>query len=221
MPTTKIESSSTGRWPLRLLRTRLRLRVSWCPLLLAALLFGCATTGPEDSSSLHPVYREKIKDWQMRIQREGWSENEVHSLLRDFRSMATYRMEIGNHWDTPKEFMDKGFASDCKNIATYEMGALKKIGYPHQVRILIVHALFEDHALLRIELPEGGWKVYDVVPQNVPTPEARLLKPVVEFDEKRVEWYPSETLASYDFRKENPLVRAEPQGTPALTERTR
>ena len=83
------------------------------------------------------------------------------------------------------------------------MGALKQLGYPFQVRILIVHALFEDHALLRIELPEGEWKVYDVVPQNVPTPEARL-KPVVEFDEKRVEWYPSENLASYDLRKGNP-----------------
>src|SRR5208337_4008448 len=98
-----------------------------------------------------------------------------------------------------------------KNIAAFEMGALKQLGYPYQVRILIVHALFEDHALLRIELPEGGWKVYDVVPQNVPTPEARLLKPVVEFDERSVEWYPSETLASYDSRRGNSLAAAVPE----------
>jgi len=194
---------------LRLFLTPLRLRIFWYPLLLSALLFGCATAGSGDGASLHPVYREKIKDWQMRIQHEGWSESEVHSLLRDFRSMAAYRVEIGDHWDTPREFMEKGFASDCKNIATFEMGALKRLGYPYQVRILIVHALFEDHALLHIELPEGGWKVYDVVPQNVPTPEARLLRPVVEFDERSVEWYPAEERASLDSRKGTPLAAAD------------
>ncbi len=198
-----------------------RLRLFWFPLLLFVFVFGCATAGPGDRASLHPVYREKIKDWQMRIQREGWSETQVHSILLQFRGLATYRMEIGDHWDTPKEFMQKGFASDCKNIATYEMGALKQLGYPYQVRILIVHALFEDHALLRIELPEGGWKVYDVVPQNVPTPEARLLKPVVEFDEHRVEWYPSETLASYDSRKASSLAAAVSERDAAPGEKAR
>jgi len=180
-------------------------------LLLFVFVIGCAAAGPGDRASLHPVYRDKIKDWQMRIQREGWSETQAHSILLQFRSLATYRMEIGDHWDTPREFMRKGFASDCKNIASYEMGALKQLGYPYRIRILIVHALFEDHALLRIELPEGGWKVYDVVPLNVPTPEARLLRPVVEFDEHRVEWYPSETLASYDSRRGNSLAAAVPE----------
>ena len=196
---------------MRFLRIERRLHPSWCILFLVFLALGCATAGPEDRASLHPVYREKIRDWQMRIQREGWSENEVHSLLRDFRSMASYRVEIGDHWDTPREFMDKGFASDCKNIAAFEMGALKRLGYPYQVRILIVHALFEDHALLRVELPDGAWRVYDVVPQNVPNPEPRLLRPVVEFDERTVEWYPPEPNAPYDARKRNsPFVAAAP-----------
>ncbi len=196
-------------------------RLFWCPLLLFALLFGCASGGSGDRASLHPVYRDKIRDWQMRIQREGWSESQVHSILLQFRSVATYRMEIGDHWDTPREFMEKGFASDCKNIAAFEMGVLKQLGYPYQVRILIVHALFEDHALLRIELPEGAWKIYDVVPQNVPTPEARLLRPVVEFDERNVEWYPSETLASFDNRKGSPLAGAGPRQTPPTIEEAR
>ena len=194
---------------MRLFLTPLRLRIFWYPLLLSALLFGCATAGSGDGASLHPVYREKIRDWQMRIQHEGWSESEVHSLLRDFRSMAAYRVEISDHWDTPREFMEKGFASDCKNIATFEMGVLKRLGYPYQVRILIVHALFEDHAVLHVELPEGGWKVYDVVPQNVPTPEARLLRPVVEFDERSVEWYPAEERASLGSGKGTPLAAAD------------
>jgi len=197
---------------LRLFLTPLRLRILWYPLLLSALLFGCASAGSGDRAALHPVYREKIKDWQMRIQREGWSESEVHSLLRDFRSMAAYRVEISDHWDTPREFMEKGFASDCKNIATFEMGALKRLGYPYQVRILIVHALFEDHAVLHIELPQGGWKVYDVVPENVPTPDARCLRPVVEFDEHKVEWYPPETIASSEPGKGHSLAAADQKG---------
>jgi len=123
--------------------------------------------------------------------------------------MAAYRVEISDHWDTPREFMEKGFASDCKNIAAFEMGVLKRLGYPYQVRILIVHALFEDHAVLRVELPEGGWKVYDVVPQNVPTPEARLLRPVVEFDERSVEWYPPEERTPLDSGKGTPLAAAD------------
>jgi hypothetical protein len=194
---------------LRLFLAPLRVRIFWYPLLLSALLIGCASAGSGDRAALHPVYREKIKDWQMRIQHEGWSESQVHSLLRDFRSMAAYRVEISDHWDTPREFMEKGFASDCKNIATFEMGVLKRLGYPYQVRILIVHALFEDHAVLHVELPEGAWKVYDVVPQSVPTPEARLLRPVVEFDERSVEWYPAEEGASLGSRKGTPLAAAD------------
>jgi hypothetical protein len=197
------------------------LRLFWCPLLLFALLLGCASGGSGDRAALHPVYRDKIKDWQMRIQREGWSEGKVHSILLQFRGMATYRMEMGDHWDTPREFMEKGFASDCKNIATFEMGVLKRLGYPRQVRILIVHSLFEDHALLRVELPEGGWKVYDVVPRNVPSPEARLLRPVVEFDEHNVEWYPPERLASFDSGRRNPLAAAEPARDIVTIEKTR
>jgi len=196
---------------LRLFLTPLRLRIFWYPLLLSVLLLGCASAGSGDRAALHPVYREKIRDWQMRIQREGWSESQVHSILLQFRSLATYRVEISDHWDTPREFMEKGFASDCKNIATFEMGVLKGLGYPYQVRILIVHALFEDHAVLHVELPEGEWKVYDVVPQNVPTPEARLLKPVVEFDERSVEWYPAEEHAPLDSRKGTPLAAADRQ----------
>jgi len=189
--------------------------LTFCSVLFLAL-GSCATT---ENGGHYPVYREKIQDWQTRIQREGWSENQVRSILRDFRSMATYRLEIGDHWDTPREFMAKGFASDCKNIAAFEMGVLKRLGYPHAVRILIVHALFEDHALLRIELPEGGWKVYDVVPEDVPTPEARLLKPIVEFDEKRVEWYPSQTPAAYDPSGRRPLTAADPKEDCPFTER--
>ena len=169
--------------------TLLRARIFHWTLLLFLFVWGCATSADDGREWVHPVYREKIKEWQMRIQREGWSESQVHSVLLQFRSLAAYRIEIRDHWDTPREFMEEGFSGDCKNIAIFEMGALKRLGYPYGIRILIVHALFEDHALLRVEMAEGGWKVYDVVPEGVPSPKPGLLKPVAEFDEKRVNWF--------------------------------
>jgi hypothetical protein len=42
---------------------------------------------------------------------------------------------------------------------------------------------------LRVEIPEGKWEVYDVVPEAVHSPVVTHLKPVVEFDEKQVRWY--------------------------------
>ena len=177
------------------------LRLSWFPLLLIVLLSGCATTGSNSETWLRPIYQEKIKDWQLRIRHEGWSENQVHSVLLQFRSMATYRMEVRDHWDTPREFMERGFAGDCKNSAAFEMGALEQLSYPYKVRILIVQSLLENHALLRVELPDGGWKVYDVVPKSVPTRDIRLLRPVVEFDTTTVKWYSSGMLTSSGVRK--------------------
>ena len=142
----------------------------------------------------------------MRIRREGWSESQVHSILNQFRTLATYRMEIEDHWDTPKEFIQKGFTGDCEDITVFMLGALKRLGYPYAVRILIVRGLFEDHALLRVEMPEGGWKVYDVVPRSVPSREARLLKPIVEFDEKRIDWFPSQAGTSRDSHRTTSLI---------------
>jgi len=177
-----------------------RARIFQLTLLLFLFACGCATTANDGREGIHPVYREKIKEWQTRIQRDGWSENQVHSVLLQFRSLAAYRVEIRDHWDTPREFMQQGFSGDCKNIAVFEMGVLKQLGYPYGIRILIVHALFEDHAVLRVEMPEGGWKVYDVVPQGVPSPRPELLKPVAEFDEKRVSWFSPQTGGLPDAR---------------------
>jgi len=194
----------------------LRARIFHWTLLLFLLACGCATTADDGRAWVHPAYREKIKEWQMKIQKEGWSESRVHSVLLQFRGLAAYRTEIRDHWDTPREFMEEGFSGDCKNIAVFEMGALKQLGYPYGIRILIVHALFEDHALLRVEMPEGGWKIYDVVPEGVPTLKPSLLKPVAEFDEKRVSWFSPQTGMPDDARRSNSV--AAPEDTRGLGE---
>jgi hypothetical protein len=188
---------------------RARARILFSAVFFFLLATGCATTTNDSRSWVHPVYQEKIREWQTRIQREGWTEGQVHSLLLQFRQLATYRMEIDDHWDTPRDFMERGFSGDCKNIAVYEMGVLKQLGYPYGIRILIVHAMFEDHALLKVEMPGGGWKAYDVVPESVPVPKPALLKPVAEFDEKMVGWFAPQTPLSGDGRQSRSVAARE------------
>ena len=196
--------------------TRRPMRLFYWVLLLFLFACGCATAPDDGREWVHPVYREKIKEWQMRIQQEGWSEKEVHAVLLQFRSLAAYRVEIRDHWDTPADFVRQRFSGDCKNIAVFEMGVLKQLGYPYGVRILIVHALFEDHALLRVEMPEGGWTAYDVVSKNVPIPKPELLKPVAEFDETRISWYPTQSVMLHDARGPGSAAAAlcEPRALP-------
>lgn len=191
---------------MRFRSTTAQARFVFYGIFLFLFISACATNDSGERDWVHPVYREKIKEWQTRIQREGWSEGQVHSVLLQFRGLAAYRVEISDHWDTPKEFLRKGFQGDCKNIAIYEMAVLKQLGYPHGIRILIVHALFEDHALLKVEMPEGGWKVYDVVPEGVPTPRQDLIKPVAEFDEKMVSWFPQRVPVQADGRRLGPAA---------------
>lgn len=186
-----------------------RTRLFCCALLFLLLASGCASTTDGGRAWVHPVYREKIRDWQTRIQREGWTEGKVHSILLQFRQLAVYRTEIDDHWDTPRDFMRRGFSGDCKNIAVYEMGVLREIGYPHGVKILIVHSIFDDHALLKVEMPEGGWRIYDVVPEAVPAPRPGLLRPVAEFDEKGTTWFPPQTTLSGNGRPSGPVVARE------------
>ncbi len=137
---------------------------------------------------------------------EGWSESQVHSVLLQFRSLAAYRAEIRDHWDTLREFMKEGFSGDCKNIAIYEMGALKQLNYPYGIRILIVHAIFEDPCPSPGGDARRRMEGIDVVSEGVPSPKPGLLKPVAEFDEKQVSWYPPEAGMPDNARRSNSVA---------------
>jgi len=182
------------------------MRIFHWTFFLFIFTWGCTITATADRERIYPIYRDKIKEWQMRIQREGWTEAHLDSILFQFRRLATYQMEIQDHWDTPREFIQKGFSGDCEDIAVFMMGTLKRIGYPYRMRILIVQEIFEDHALLKVERPEGEWKVYDVVPQRVLSLEMTQLKPLVEFDERTMFWYPSQAETSYHPIKGNSFI---------------
>lgn len=168
-------------------------------LLLMAL--GCASTNTGTGERINPVYRDMIRDWQMRIEREGWSNRQVNAILAQFRGLATYRGETRDRWDTPGEFMQKGFSGDCEDIVVYMMGTLKKLGYPYGVRVLIARSLVEDHALLTVQMPDTEWRVYDVAPPVVRIFPMNRLEAIVEFDEKQIKWHPVRTLGSYALTK--------------------
>jgi hypothetical protein len=172
-------------------------------VLLFVLTYGCASVGTIRQVPPNPVYREMIREWQMRIQQEGWSENMLHSILFQFRRIATYRTEVLDHWDTPNEFIQRGFSGDCEDIAIFMMGNLKRLGYPYEIRIAIVKAVLVDHAMLRIKMPDGRWILYDVVPPSVPIRRPLLFRPIVEFDDKHVTWFSSGEWEHYRLSKAN------------------
>ena len=183
--------------------------------MLIILVSGCSTMGTPAQESVHQPFRDMIKEWQMRIQREGWSESQVHSILFDFRTLVTYNSKALDHWDTPKEFIQKGFSGDCLDIAVFMMGTLKRLGYPYRIKIVIVKALIEGHALLRVEMADGGWRIYDVVPRSIPNPRIGLIRPVVEFDDRQASWFPPKSGTPFD-----PDLLARASGKSELSART-
>lgn len=153
-------------------------------LTLAALLSaGCAISPAVNPLERDHPYGRKIRDWQERIQREGWSGHAVRSLLADFRDLARYRMELADHWATPREFIASGMEGDCEDIAAFLLGTLRRLGYPLRARILVVKGWFGHHALLRVELPDGRWSLFETIPGRRIEIHSDTFEPVAEFDE--------------------------------------
>ena len=156
------------------------------------LIAGCATVANQPApDSLNGIYDEQIREWQRRIQREGWTADLVDHMMIELVQLSEYEVEIDDHWDTPKEFMERGFTGDCEDIAVFMMATLKRLQYPETVRILAVRTAIEDHALLKVKLPTGDWKIYETVPVSLHTAERPFYTPIVEFDEKDIIHYGS------------------------------
>lgn len=153
-------------------------------LVVCASCAGTTSPGAQRQSTEQPYYRQ-IREWQQRIEKEGWAENRVEQVLNWSLGFVTYEMEIDDHWATPKEFVRNGFRGDCEDIAIFLMGTLKRLNYPHRIRILAVTGVFENHALLKVEMPDGTWKIYDTYSDN-PYSLHAYYRPLVEFDEKNI-----------------------------------
>ena len=145
-----------------------------------------------DPSVINNQYLEQIKEWQNRISEEGWTESLVGEIMKKNLRLTRYVFDKGDHWATPKEFIQAGFRGDCEDIAAFLMGTLKRLEYPHGVRILAVKTLSGDHAVLKVQLPgKNGidWKIYDTVQVPFLEIEQQFYRPIVEFDDKVIIYF--------------------------------
>lgn len=138
-----------------------------------------------DEKALHSMDFLLIKDFQKRIEKEGWTNRLVVEILTETQKLTRAVMEAEDHWDTPQEFVARNFEGDCEDIAIFMLATLRSLGYPHQARILAAKTMFVDHALLKVEMPNNTWQVFETT--QAIRPGARLAyTPIVEFDEKRI-----------------------------------
>jgi hypothetical protein len=160
-------------------------------LILAFLMVaaGCAAFYQPAPERINGLYHEQIRDWQKRVQEEGWSRQRVDEVVKGCLRLVLYEPEENDHWDTPQEFIDKGFRGDCEDIAVFIMATLRRLNYPNGVRILGVRTLLGDHAVLKVEMPGGKWKMYETVPVPLCEFDRLFYRPIVEFDEENVFYY--------------------------------
>lgn len=159
-------------------------------ILLAVSASGCAALHqPVATDQLNGKYYDQIKEWQRRIKKDGWTKNTIDEVMDQCIVLAKYRMEKIDHWDTPKEFMENGFQGDCEDIAVFMMATLKRLNYPHKVHVVAVSTWLRDHAILKVEMPNGKWKNYETVPLPFQGIDRLFYKPIVEFDENEIIYY--------------------------------
>ena len=173
-------------------------------------LSGCAGTSKvnnpqEPTSPRQAVYYKAILKWQDRlsekslqnfdfpqiasmqrkIEDNGWNNATVDQIIEDARMLTYLIMETGDHWDTPKEFVEKNFQGDCEDIAIFLFAMLKKLNYPHEVRIFAIKSDFVEHAVLKVQMPDESWKMFETVKKTEKNMQFAYT-PIVEFNDRDI-----------------------------------
>lgn len=181
-------------------------------LLLLLIVPGCtgvnipaATNHVVDGRAAYEM-RDKIADWQERYEMaalelpdamarrwrdrvadEGWSEALLIDLVDEIVGATTYRIELDDHWDTPSEFLNRGQMGDCEDAAAFMFAVLRYLNYPEDVRIMAVSTMTGGHALLRVRLPDGRWRIFETVRMNgLINADRMIYTPIMEFDDKTI-----------------------------------
>lgn len=127
----------------------------------------------------------KLDDLRAKIARQGWSNEMVEEIIEEIRQQTSLTMETGDHWDTPREFVAKNLRGDCEDIAIFLLASLKKLDYPGQVRICAVKAQFVEHAMLKVQMPDQTWRVFETV-KKTERNVRYAFTPIVEFDDREI-----------------------------------
>lgn len=150
------------------------------------ILYACDWSPPTAQQPNRSPYYDKIRQWQEQIRKEGWSAATVDDIINETRRLTKYETEFEDNWLTPAAFIRAGFQGDCEDIAIFMMGTLKRVGYPHKVRILVIRDILYDHAQLKVQLPDGKWKWYESTRKRSYTQRPKKWQPIVEFDEHTI-----------------------------------
>lgn len=138
----------------------------------------CAFHGPPDH------YRFQVEQWQLQLEQEGWSDALVEDVVEGCRESMSYvpkylasaLVDAPALWLTPAGIERAGFHGDCVDTAVLMWHTLRRLRYPHEVRIRIVRSAPVNHAVLRVEA-ERGWREFN-------TTDATYTTPICEFDER-------------------------------------
>jgi hypothetical protein len=135
-------------------------------------------------------YRQYIEKWQQRVQEEGWDNNMVNAVVESCLKMSKYEPEPAHqdHWKSYREFQSD-FRGDCEDIATFMYGTLKRLNYPHGLKLRIIRMPAGDHAVLMVQLPNAEWKLYNSLPMPGAFLDIALARVVVEWDDHQI-YYP-------------------------------
>lgn len=156
------------------------------------IVIACLLTCGCSSVYFQPVdpesdYRWQIERWQECIKQEGWSESMVKDVVDGCLWVAKYEPdgEI-DHWKTYKEFQYTEFIGDCEDISTFMFGTFKRLNYPNDFKMAVIRMPAGDHAVLKVEMPDGEWRIFNSLPMPGDFVDLVLARTVVEWDETHV-----------------------------------
>ena len=138
--------------------------------LMMCMTMGC--TAYFQPANPESVYQDKIQEWQLRQETEGWSSSLVRDIVSGCLQVAKYESEKFpmDHWKTYSEFLESNFRGDCEDITFFAGMTLRRLGYPHGIKgviyrnpILKHNGYFLDHTVLSVEMPDGRWEVFNSV----------------------------------------------------------
>jgi len=138
-----------------------------------------------DSRSFQDFDFPSLTAMREQVKQNGWNQKTVEDLIEESRKLTCLTMETKDHWDTPREFAEKNFHGDCEDIAIFMLATLKKLEYPGDVRIFAVKSRFVEHAMLKVQMPDNSWKLFETV-KKTDSHDRFAYTPIVEFDDREI-----------------------------------
>lgn len=156
---------------------------------LIPYLFGCSYMAPISTNE----YEWKIKNWQTKIQKyspkqhhqAGWDDKRIEKVVNDCLDLVVYEPDQNDNdsWDAYNEFDLKG---DCEDIATFIYQTLKGLGCPNEIRMTALRLPLGDHAVLKIKMSNGKWKIFNSVRVTGMVIDMALGRSIVEWDDNYI-----------------------------------